>query len=250
MIKSYKVIYIDEFFIEDIADMMILKIFFNTIAKFNNVLFLTSNFSPIEIYSKNIKSNSRELISDLLLKNSKVILLDNEIDYRKNNILNKNFIFKTGVDGYDFLYNNYILINELLTPTTESIEINNRIIYLIAKSNQSMWITFSNLCETHRSYLDYIVIAERFEIIYLQGIPKFIIKGDNMHIDKEKDILRRFISFIDEAYEKAITLYASFECDIYDLVETDDVKIKSLFIRTQSRLFEMMNNYGINSNDK
>nr|WP_243830499.1 AFG1/ZapE family ATPase [Allofrancisella inopinata] len=104
----------------------------------------------------------------------------------------------------------------------------------------SLWITFSDLCETNRSYLDYIEIVNKFKVVLLQDIPKFDLRGTNNN--REKDSLRRFISFVDEAYEKSIILYANFQTCLEDLVYTDNSKIKNVFMRTQSRLYGMMKN--------
>ncbi|TDT69680.1 AFG1-like ATPase [Allofrancisella inopinata] len=74
----------------------------------------------------------------------------------------------------------------------------------------------------------------------MQDIPKFDLRGTNNN--REKDSLRRFISFVDEAYEKSIILYANFQTCLEDLVYTDNSKIKNVFMRTQSRLYGMMKN--------
>ncbi|KEI34552.1 ATPase [Francisella sp. W12-1067] len=243
IVKTNKVIYIDEFFVEDIADIMIINLFLSFVYKYKRLLFLTSNFDPLNIYSKNIKSDNRNLISENLLQNSKVIGLDNSVDYRKEDISNKTFLFESNIDrGYDFLFKKYVNINNINEPVRGSIIINGRLIDVEGKSDITLWITFCNLCETNRSYLDYIEIVSKFKVVLLQDIPKFDLRGVNNH--REKDSLRRFISFIDEAYERSIILYANFQSSIDDLVYTNDSKIKNVFIRTQSRLYEMMKNIG------
>lgn len=239
IVKNNQVIYIDELFIEDIADIMIINLFLVYTQKYKRLLFVTSNFDPLNICSKDIKSENRNLISNNLLRNSKVLELNNGIDYRKEDIQNKTFLFNADTtQGYDFLYSNYIKINNVNKPLKGSLSIKGRIIDVVSQTDISLWITFGALCETNRSYLDYIEIVNKFKVIMLQDIPVFDFRGRNDN--KDKDSLRRFISFVDEAYEKSIILYASFQSSLEGLVNTNDSKIQNVFTRTQSRLYEMM----------
>ena len=88
---------------------------------------------------------------------------------------------------------------------------------------------FEKLCEENFSHQDYINIAKKFNIIFLNNVPELN--------EQRKDSCRRFISLIDMLYEN--------KCSIVILASKPIASLNSIkslseeFKRTASRLYEM-----------
>jgi protein AFG1 len=61
-------------------------------------------------------------------------------------------------------------------------------------------VTFDWLCNTPKSAADYMAVSQDFDTIIVREIPQLTIKS--------RDVMKRFIIFIDEAYykKKAVVL--------------------------------------------
>ena len=101
------------------------------------------------------------------------------------------------------------------------------IIDILAFSKGVLWVNFIQICSSPRSAADYIEISKEFHTIVLSDVP--IINSD--------DEARRFISFIDECYDRRVKLIIS----AAELPEKIYVKsrLEEKFKRTISRLTEM-----------
>ena len=88
---------------------------------------------------------------------------------------------------------------------------------------------FSKLCDDNLSHNDYINIAKKFKLIFLENVPELN--------ENKKDSCRRFISLIDMLYENNCSVVILAKKPISTLST-----VKSLageFGRTASRLYEM-----------
>ena len=90
-----------------------------------------------------------------------------------------------------------------------------------------LWVNFLQICSSPRSAADYIEISKEFHTVILSDVP--IINSD--------DEARRFISFIDECYDRKVKLIIS----AAELPEKLYVKsrLEEKFKRTISRMTEM-----------
>ena len=97
----------------------------------------------------------------------------------------------------------------------------------MAFSKGVLWVNFLQICSSPRSAADYIEISKEFHTVILSNVP--IINSD--------DEARRFISFIDECYDRKVKLIIS----AAELPEKIYVKsrLEEKFKRTISRLTEM-----------
>ncbi len=92
-----------------------------------------------------------------------------------------------------------------------------------------VWFDFSELCERPRSALDYIEIARAFNTVLLSNVP--VMTADT------PDAARRFISLVDEFYDRNVKLLISAEAPIDGLYTGERLNFE--FDRTRSRLTEM-----------
>ena len=80
--KGAKVICIDEFFVEDIADAMILSELLTGLIDENVTLVITSNSHPQELYKKGLQRERFMKAIDLLVDNTAILNIGNGPDYR------------------------------------------------------------------------------------------------------------------------------------------------------------------------
>ena len=109
------------------------------------------------------------------------------------------------------------------------IEVNERRINVVDRSDGVLWATFPELCETPRSAADYIEIAREYHTVLLSGVPVLDARNDNA--------VRRFINLVDEFYDRRVKLIISAEAEIDRIYEGGRLNFE--IERTRSRLLEM-----------
>ena len=237
--KNIDVICFDEFFVNDIADAMILNGVFEEL--FNNgvCLVATSNVHPDFLYNDGLQRQKFIPSIDLIKKYTEIHHLDGNKDYRLKTLeRTKLFYYPLSVESDKSLLSTF----NKLAPHTErifenphkkfSITINGRKIPVKFVFDDLVWFNFSDLCGGPRSQIDYIEIAKEFHTVFLSGLPKF-------HSESE-DLARRFIYLIDIFYDRKIKLIVSSEVAIHDLYTEEKMFFE--FQRTLSRLQEMQSN--------
>ena len=91
------------------------------------------------------------------------------------------------------------------------------------------WFDFHELCDGPRSQNDYIELAMVYHAVLLSDIPVLDHKKENA--------ARRFISLVDEFYDRGVKLIISAAAPITELYQGERLKFE--FERTESRLLEM-----------
>ena len=227
--KKCKVIFIDEFQVEDITDAMIIGRLINQLIKLNVTLYLTSNTHPDELYKNGLQ---REVFIDemkCMQESINVYKIEGSVDYRSRNILNLNNNINNQIFDDDsiikFLRNNFENLN-----FNKEFYVNTRNYSCKATSSDFLWISFTDFFKEPSGDKEYIEISENTEWIFIND---FIACNDD-----SADIIRRFISFIDICYRNKIKIkffFNNYSCN--DLYTGD--KLKELWQRCNSRLNEM-----------
>ena len=91
------------------------------------------------------------------------------------------------------------------------------------------WFDFSEICDGPRSQNDYIEIARWYQTVIISDVP--VLNSDL------EDLARRFISMVDEFYDRRVKLILSAEVGLDKLYQ--GTKLAFEFRRTESRLSEM-----------
>ncbi len=68
-----------------------------------------------------------------------------------------------------------------------------------------VWFEFRELCEGPRSAADYIEIARCYQAVFLSGVPVMDAAAD--------DAARRFVTLVDEFYDRGVKLVLSAAAD-------------------------------------
>ncbi len=227
--KKYRIIFIDEFQIEDIADAMIIGTLIELISKNGTRLLLSSNSHPDGLYKDGLQRSKFVKTIDFIKKYFLIHNLVGKKDYRLREIT----LFDSSTeDG-----NSDPSVKEFLERTF-SIEITNQSNFLVSGrkfnclgcSDKILWLSFDNFFSLPCSSKDFIAIVNKFEWVFINN---FHVCNDD-HIDK----IRRFISFIDIAYQEKQKLKFFYEPDLLNNLYSGD-QLHHLWVRTESRLHQI-----------
>ena len=230
MSKKYRVLCIDEFYVEDIADATIMARLIESLLHHDIKLVMTSNCMPDDLYKNGLQRDLFIPAINKIKENLQVIHIGNGKDFRRSSV-NKDIERISIHDDKSIVGLAKFLgfyDNELETKKSV-ISIRNREIECIVKTNQLVWFEFDSICGKQRSVKDYIDISDQFETVVITGVPIFTSTSENE--------ARRFIALIDELYDQNINLFMTAFGHYRDLYQGN--KLQSEFTRTTSRLIEM-----------
>ncbi len=231
--KTIRVLCIDELEIKDISDAMIIQKLVDYLIKNNVFLFFTSNISPDNIYKDGL---NRELIFpfiNIIKSNFLVLSLNSDKDYRykkiNSNIYNKRIIFPINKQSKKNIKKiiKTLCNNNKIQPS--NIKILGRNICFKKVYKDTLLTTFTELCISEFSYVDYVAICKVYSIIVLEDVPE--LKAD------EINLVIRLIQFIDSAYFYKVLLFVTLTKHPSDIYKHE--KMNQEFQRTISRLQEM-----------
>lgn len=232
LIKTKKVICIDELFIDNIADAMIIKNILMKLLNANITIVITSNTHPNNLYENGLQRQHFVAVIEEIKKHLEIVNLDGNVDYRRLKIKKQDLYLTNTTTEYVRICKKLFLEFSLKSIKTNGciyIVVNERKIKCFKVSKNSIWFDFKEICATPRSKDDYIKIAKNFPVVFLTNVP--ILET------KHTPALRRLIALIDELYEKKTKLIILAEKDIAQLHKSE--KLKFEFERTISRVIEM-----------
>jgi cell division protein ZapE len=228
--RKARVICFDELFVADIADAMILGRLFEGLLKRGVALVFTSNVKPKDLYKGGLQREQFLPTIALLEKHCDVVAVEGGVDYRLRQLTAAPIYLPSG--SADTPKKLEELFEDLSDDDVESggtINVNHRKIKVVRESENVIWFEFPALCEGPRSPADYVAIASEYQSVLIANVPVFDDTADNA--------ARRFISVIDEFYDRGVNVILSAAAPPAELYRGE--KLKFEFQRTSSRLAEM-----------
>lgn len=224
-----RLLVLDEFFVSDIGDAMILHRLLDQLIACGVSFIATSNVPPDELYLNGLQRASFLPCIALIKRECEVVELLSAQDYRLRTLQHAaTYLVPTGSQAETVLAQQYLKLSGQ-PPVESEIEINGRRIPAVALSTGVAWFRFSALCEGPRSAADYIEIARDFHTVLLSGVPRFDAGNE--------EAARRFVYLIDELYDRHVNVLLSAEADALSLYAGN--RLQREFERTGSRLIEM-----------
>lgn len=227
-----RVLCFDEFFVSDITDAMILANLLQALFARGVTLVATSNIIPQGLYKDGLQRARFLPAIDLLLVHTKVINVDNGVDYRLR-ALETAELYHSPLDGEAdaSLQSSFasLIVEGCEVRDGVALDIEGRPIVANRVGDDVAWFEFAELCDGPRSQNDYIELAREFHTVLLANIPRF-----DGHMESQA---RRFINLVDEFYDRCVKLVISAEEPVETLYGGRQLRFE--FERTVSRLQEM-----------
>ena len=226
------VICFDEFFVSDIADAMLLGKLFEYLFQRGVSLVATSNIVPDRLYENGLQRERFLPAIAMLNRYTRVVNVDNGVDYRLRT-LEKVPLYHLPL-GPTAETELQTLFEQLVPASGEiqrdvGLEIENRIIRAKAVAEDVVWFEFKAICDGPRSQNDYIEIAREYHEVLISNVPQL-----GLEID---DQARRFISLVDEFYDRSVKLIMSVAVPLEEIYTRGRLSFE--IERTKSRLLEM-----------
>ena len=238
--QKNQIICFDEFFVEDIADAMILKNIFRELFQQGVILVATSNIHPSKLYANGLQRESFLGAINVLMQKVNVINLDSGTDYRfREKNIYKNYLFPVNDENEKLFYEKFNKIeteNEIFK--NQEIEVIGRKIPSLLYGKNSICFDYKIICGHGRCNIDYIDICSKYKNIFVYNVESMT--GDTTSKDCiNEDRARRFIALIDEAYDQGINVIIIAETDFKEIYQGN--KLNFEIQRTISRLNDMQN---------
>lgn len=225
-----RVLVLDEFFVTDIGDAMLLARLLERLFAEGVTLVTTSNTAVQNLYRDGLQRDSFLPAIALLQQHCVELRSDGQEDYRLR-ALTQSPVYRAPLDAQSpgWLEERWKALSGGEPAQAGNIEIESRKIPVRGRGKSIAWFDFTALCEGPRGTSDYIEIAREFNTVLVGGIPHF----DRLN----EDAARRFVNFIDEAYDRQVNLVCT-AADAPPLLYTG-TRLAGAFERTASRLIEM-----------
>src|SRR5690606_28683670 len=167
-----RVLVLDEFFVSDIGDAMLLARLLDRLFAEGVVLVTSSNIQPSGLYQGGLQRARFLPAIDLLEKHCAVLHLDSPQDYRLR-VLTRSPVYRQPLDGQSdaWLEQRWHELGGDDDHRDAGIVLDGRRIPVRARSQGMAWFDFAALCEGPRSAADYIEVAREFHTVLLGGIP-------------------------------------------------------------------------------
>ncbi|GAB4194272.1 MAG: cell division protein ZapE [Wenzhouxiangellaceae bacterium] len=229
VIGQIRVLCFDEFFVSDIGDAMLLAGVLKTLAEQGVTLVATSNVAPDDLYRDGLQRARFLPAIELLKQQTQVVEMASGDDYRLQTLGRINTYHCPHDQAAETALAQCFKDIAGHAGTSAALTVNERPLTVVRAADGVVWFSFDQLCGSHRSASDYLVLAREYHTLLLSDIPCM---GSD-----DSDAARRFIHLIDALYDHRVKLLASAAAQPTELYQGRRLTLE--FERTASRLIEM-----------
>jgi len=221
---------LDEFFVGDIGDAMILGNLLRALFERGVVLVTTSNTPPADLYKEGLQRERFLPAIALIARHCAIVELDSPHDWRLR-ALKQAPVYYTppGAEAERAMRAIFNRVARSAPRRDIDLLVNDRPIPARLEADGAVWFDFAALCEGPRGVPDYIELAKAYHTILISNVPQFT--------PLDEDAARRFIELVDEVYDRGVNLVLSAAAPAIELY--DGERLRAQFARTESRLIEM-----------
>jgi len=205
-----RVLALDELFVTDVADAMIINRLFKTLWDNGMVLVATSNRKPDDLYKGGLQ---RDLFLPFIenLKSTCIVHdMESEIDYRKLARYNKGtyFIGETRNRCLNQAFDQKTVGHTKVRNSHINLQMGRRM-HIPLSAGRHCYFTFEELCGKPVGSADYLGICRNFHTVFIQDIP--CVNAAN------KSAAYRLVTLIDILYDNRVRVLCSAEGDVHEL---------------------------------
>ena len=228
--RDTRVLCLDELFVSDIADAMLLGGLFAGLFERGVTLVFTSNLPPSQLYRDGLQRQRFLPAIAAIERHCEVINVDGGEDYRLR-LLEKAPLYLDArlPDTHRQLEMRFADLCGGDNCTPGQLVIEGRNIPFVARADEVVWFDFDAICDGPRSQADFVEIARDFHTVLVSQVPQMDQTLDNP--------ARRFIALVDEFYDRGVKLVLAAYAPVDELYVGDRLRFE--FDRTRSRLAEM-----------
>jgi cell division protein ZapE len=221
---------LDEFHLHDVADAILMERFLTVLLERRVLVILTSNYAPESLLpDPELHWHALRLIA-LIRRDMTVLHLDGEQDYRyRQTSTREQYLHPCGEESELRLCQLLRSMGQDLCVGPVSVTLSGRSLPVRALGPRCVWFDFETICLGPRSHLDYLEMAERWDVVVISDIQQRQLN--------QADGLRRFIWLVDVLYDRRQCLLLVAECPIETLLQAVELSVD--IHRTLSRLSEM-----------
>jgi cell division protein ZapE len=228
--KQTHIICFDEFFVDDVADAMILADLLQHLFHEGVTMVFTSNTEPDLLYKNGVQRHRFIPAIDLIKHHTTVMQIDQGVDYRSQSLIQSGVYFTPlNPDTQHRIEKEFLQLATGDVSYGHSVHIMDREIETIALAHSLVWFDFDKICVNYRSAQDYLELSEQFDTFIITQIP-VMNEADNAAV-------KRFIHLIDVLYDQHCKLIISAQNLPQQLYQ--GMALSKEFQRTVSRLLEM-----------
>jgi cell division protein ZapE len=227
--RRTRVLCFDEFFVADIADAMLLAGLLRALFARGVTLVATSNVAPDDLYKDGLQRARFIPAIGLLKEHTKVVHVAAGADYRLRQLERATLWFPATHESDAKLDALFESIAGGPGKRDAALTLNHRRLHPHRQTDEVVWFTFRELCDGPRGPADYIEIARCYHTVFVTDVPILTVETENQ--------ARRFISMVDEFYDRAVKLIVSAAAAPHELYRGGRLAFE--FERTASRLVEM-----------
>ncbi len=229
--REAKVLCLDECYVSDIADAMVLGTLFDALFRRGVSLIITSNIEPSALYEHGLQRERFLPAIEKIKTYCDIVNLDSGLDYRLRALEESQLYYcPFNSAALEALWVSIkMLVPGVINTEAPAVEINCREISVFFVAENVIWFDFDILCGDGRATIDYIQIAREYKTVILTTVPKLCIAGD--------ESARRFLNLVDVFYDRGINLLIGADVPINNLYSAGRLEFE--MARCKSRLTEM-----------
>ena len=249
-----RVLCLDELFVSDIGDAMLLGRLLQQLFEQGLVLVATSNQAPDGLYAEGFNRERFLPAVAAIKRHMQVVSVDGGEDHRLH----------PGQQQQRYWINRPQALAAVFAKlaasksSAEPLRLGHRQIRVVQGGDDVLWCRYHDLCEQPLAAPDFIELCDRFQHILLGEVPRLtgagqqtaiargtedgiaqVAAGDRQlpMLTQQDDGVRRFIALVDECYDRGIPLYIEAAVPLHELYIEGALAFP--FRRTLSRLQEM-----------
>ena len=230
MALHYDLLCLDEFLVTDITDAVILHAVLLALQQQGITLVATSNTAPSKLYLHGLQ-RARFLPAIAFIQQHMAVLpCNHQQDFRhRSKVALPVYFSPLNTEASQHMLSTFYDLVPDGGVRAKPLHIAGRSIMTIRGAERVVWFDFMAICASPRCTADYLVLAQRYDVVFISDIPSLTTEHPSLVVN--------WMHLVDVFYDAKLKLVVSAQCRPARLYMAG--AYLDAYARTQSRLFEM-----------